>query len=390
MHKDYFNINKTTSDILSVSQFNTLIKELVSSLGVFKVKGEITEMRISPNKGLFITLSDGEANLKVGGYAPNINGVKLIEQGMTVVVEGIADLYVPYGSFSIKALSIEAEGEGALAIAYQKLKESLEKEGLFANEHKQPLPRFITKIALLTGKDSAAYSDIIKILHEHKSGVEVLFYPVLVQGDKSVASIKAAFEEARLTDVDVIIITRGGGSLEDLKGFNSEELAQLLFTSPKPIIAGVGHEKDESICDFVADKKASTPSQAAYYIVERNQEFLDEIVSNADIINQQLINKVNKYESLVDQKIFIIENTLSQLFEQKQSQLISYERIIKSYDIKQVLKRGFALVQKQAKIVKSVAQLQRKDKLKTIFYDGEIYSILDKIIKLRSEQKTKK
>lgn len=368
-------------EVVTVSQFNTLIKEVLSSLGIFRVKGEITELTVTKNKGVHITLSDGKSNLRVGGYAPSVKGIDLVEKGMEVVVEGTADIYVPYGSFSLSAFAIEPVGEGSLAIAYQKLKEKLETEGLFAEEHKQELPRFITTAALLTGKDSAAYSDFVKILQENKVGIEILYYPVLVQGSKSVKNITETLLAISKLEVDVIVLTRGGGSLEDLKGFNNEELARLIFTSSTPVIVGVGHEKDESICDFVADKKASTPSQAAYYIVEQNKNFLDEICEDGNRIADLLLDAINQKKQIVNNMVSALESTVNLFISNIKNDLSNLERILESFDIKNTLKRGFAIIKKEKKRVSSIKSIRTDDKVDIILTDGSFNATVNNIEK---------
>ncbi|MDD3647165.1 MAG: exodeoxyribonuclease VII large subunit [Candidatus Dojkabacteria bacterium] len=363
-----------SNQIISVSEFNSLIKDILTNLGTFQIKGEITELRITPNKGLYLTLSDGKANLRVGGYAPNIKGVDLVEKDMDVIVRGTADLYVPYGSFTFSAVSIEPVGEGSLSIAYQKLKEKLESEGLFAKEHKQELPQFITKIALLTGKDSAAYSDFVKILDEHNSGVEVYYYPVLVQGDKSPKEIQKALSALQDTDVDLVVLTRGGGSLEDLKSFNDEELARAIFASSKLVIAGVGHEKDESIADFVADIRASTPSQAAYYILDQNQRFLDSLAERLDIIIDYLSTKISEKENKLESLQNELNLHINQLLTNYSEKVDSLERVLASFNTENILKRGFAIINKNGNQIKSVKSLNKKDKIKAIMADGSIDS----------------
>jgi len=370
---------RLNNKVLTVTQFNSFIKDIVSNLGEFHVKGEITELKITQNKGVYITLSDGKANVRVSGYAPTIRGIDLVETGMDVVVTGKADLYVPYGSFSISASKIEPVGEGSLSIAYQKLKKKLKKEGLFAVEHKQKLPKFITKIGLLTGRKSAAYSDFVKILKEQEVSIKVLYYPVLVQGAKSVKSISTALVDAQDEDFDCIVLTRGGGSLEDLKAFNDEELLRLIFKSRVPVIVGVGHEKDESIADFVADKRASTPSQAAYYISEQNQRYLEDIVSKGDEINDYLKTKLDERYEIFHKMVLRIENLVSSIYENAINRIDSLERILASFNIKNVLKRGFAIIEKSGKKINSIKNVQQGDIIGTLLKDGKFKSKVKEI-----------
>lgn len=381
---------KTCEKVLTVTEFNTFIKEVVSNLGIFQVRGEITELKISKNNGLFITVSDGKSTLRVGGYAPTVKGVDLVEEGMEVVVIGVADLYVPYGTFSLNALEIEPVGEGALAKAYEKLKLKLEKEGLFALEHKQELPGFITKIALLTGKDSAAYSDFIKILREQSVSIAVDYHPVLVQGKGSVEGLIKAMDNIQKTDVDLVVITRGGGSLEDLKGFNDEDLARKIFSSKKLVIAGVGHEKDESIADFVADLRASTPSQAAYYIAERNQEFYDSVKSRGDKINDLAKSILDERYRVFHDETLSVENMVRSIFEKTSSRIENLERILKTFDTESVLKRGYAILSSKGKRVRSVNDLNILDLIDTAMFDGVFTSTVNKIKCYTNEDDQKK
>lgn len=395
---DQLSVFEQQKKLYSVTEFNTIVKEIINELGSFRVQGEITEFSITQNRGVYLTLSDGKSNLRVGGYAPSIRGIGLVEKNMKVIVEGRADLYVPYGSFSLAATSVEPVGEGALAIAYQKLKQKLEDEGLFAVEHKQALPKFITRIALLTGKDSAAYSDFTKILQENGAGFSVDYSPVIVQGAKAVKSITTALQNAQHSDVEVIVLTRGGGSLEDLKSFNDEDLARIIFTSPKPIVVGVGHEKDESICDFVSDVRASTPSQAAYYLLDQNSSFLQSVVGYGTTMELALLNyvherlhKANSFFSTVARAMGqIIETFIQKL--QQYSQFIStflenklllytqradgLERALKSYNLEATLSRGFAIVEHEGKPIHSISEVKKGDNLETLLSDGKISSTI--------------
>lgn len=368
--RNYQNMNMSMGEIFSVTEFNTLVKEVVKELGVFKIRGEVTELTITQRKGVYITLSDGKSNIKVSGYAPTINGIDLIEKGMDVVVDGRCDIYVPYGSFSFSATNITPEGEGALAIAYQKLKDKLTEEGLFNEESKLGLPKFITKIALLTGKASAAYSDFSKILTENSSGIIVDYYPVIVQGEKSIGSILAAFETCKSKDYDAIVLTRGGGSLEDLKSFNDEGIARTVFLSRIPVLVGVGHEKDESICDFVADKRASTPSQCSYYLVEQNRRFIDEQINKLENIRERIVSQIRGINEEGIMKINIVESSIQRIIEKYNSDIDIKERLLKSFDINTVLKRGFSIVESKGKQIKSVKNLNESEEVKIIFSDG--------------------
>jgi exodeoxyribonuclease VII large subunit len=359
-------------EVISVSEFNTAIKVFIQELGVFCIRGEITEFRISPNKGLFITLSDGKSVLKVGGYAPTIKGLDLIEKDMEVVVTGTPDIYVPYGNFSLAAVNIKPFGEGSLSIAYQKLKEKLEKEGLFDNVHKLSLPNFVTKIALLTGDKSAAYSDFTKILQEHNSGIEVDYYPVIVQGASSEDDILSKLKKVKSLNYDAVVLTRGGGSLEDLSSFNSEEIAREIFSSTIPVIVGVGHEKDESIADFVSDMRASTPSQCAYYLLDQNSQFVENQIKKSENILRRIRENLISMDSGLDNFLMKINSLISSGITNYKLKLSSIDRLLDAYDYIGVLKRGFAMIEGEDGRITSSKSLKRNSRLNIRFSDGNV------------------
>lgn len=369
--------NKNMEEVITVSQFNTAIKSVIQELGLFSVRGEITEYRISPNKGLFITLSDGKSILKVGGYAPTIKGIDLIDKDMEVVVTGTPDIYIPYGNFSLAAVSIKPFGEGSLAIAYQKLKDKLDKEGLFDSKHKTQLPGFVSKIALLTGDKSAAFSDFTKILVEHNSGIEVDYYPVIVQGASSEEDILNKLQKVKSMDYDAIVLTRGGGSLEDLSSFNSEAIAREIFASAIPVVVGVGHERDESIADFVADLRASTPSQCAYYLLSQNETFVDLQNKKVEKLFVNIREKLIEMDSTMDKFIMKIRSLVSNNIQIFKNKLTSIDRLLDAYDYTSVLKRGFAMVENSEGRVVSSKSLSSKMPINIKFSDGSVEAVVN-------------
>jgi len=277
-------------EVLSISEFHKVTNLWLAEAGEFAVQGEITQLRLSRNGGVFIDMKDPQGNgvLKVSNFSRNMEGHLSVTEGMQVVVQGYSEVYAPYGSISFKARKISPVGEGSLKAAFEKLRLELEREGLFAQERKRPLPQFITKIALISGKDSAAYADFTKILAESGSSIEVDFYPVLVQGESSEREVVAAMRAAQQSQAELIVLARGGGSLEDLRSFNSEGVARAVYASSLPVIVGVGHEVDTTIADLVADVRASTPSQAAYYIASHNSR----LISDTALKTNQFLNDI--------------------------------------------------------------------------------------------------
>ena len=388
----------------SVGEFNVFMNKNFDMIGDVAVEGEITQLSISVKGGANLVVKDSKeaALLNLSGYAPRIEGIKLVSDGMKVVAWGKPNIYSPIGKFSLQIYKILPLGEGALKEAYEKLKIQLEKEGLFEVSRKRPLPQYIRSIALLTGKDSAAQSDFLKILKENNAGVEIDFFPVQVQGRYAEQEIISTLKDLEYKKYDCICLVRGGGSLEDLITFNSENLARTLFSLPIPVIVGVGHEKDESIVDFVADIRASTPSQAAYYIVTNNENFINgldlilekigliltESISSkvyaADqsllIINQKLLYFVRRIKDNLDFSLSKLQRLPREL-SNATIKIESIERLIHSLNPKNVLKRGYSLIKfHNGKVIKSVEAVNINDKIKLLLSDGELNAnILSKL-----------
>ena len=401
---------------VSVDQFNELINLQLQSIGEVIVEGEITEMNISKRGGINMVLKDKnkQAILNVSGYAPRVQGINMIEIGMEVAIWGVPQLYSPYGKFSVSIYKILPIGAGALAKALEILKEQLEKEGLFDLSRKRPLPELIRNIALITAKNSAAESDFIKILKENNTGLNIDFYPVSVQGKHSVGEILSAIEQSQSRKYDCIVMIRGGGSLEDLSSFNDEKISKALFASKIPTLVAVGHERDESIAELVSDVRASTPSQAAYYLVVNNTNFIKSIELQADQIylqieeiinnNKQKLTGINIYEKVLlilnhynyevnsydmdfESRIYrkisnfqnIIEKSSHELtnFGYKINQLLNevvhMQSTIENLNPEKIIKKGYAIIKnKNGKIITSITDAKTNELLTLKVKDGNI------------------
>lgn len=397
-------LETTVSPKFSVSEFNQVLNQHLKLLGDVQIEGEITQMTITRNKGVYIILKDTKENavVSVSGYAPTIQGIDMVNEGMKVVVWGNPEIYSPMGKFSIKAFKIIPSGKGALKEAYERLKIKLESEGLFNEDRKRPLPEFITKIALLTGKDSAAQSDFLKILNENNANFSIDFYPVHVQGKHSESEIINTLRYISEKNYDCIVLTRGGGSLEDLITFNEEKVARTIFALNVPVIVGVGHEKDESIADFVADVRASTPSQAAYYLIAQNNGFLNSLEMQAEAIRQHLLSDVQKYRSYINNfqskvdgrikyeistiinncdKLLILASRFPTQISEYKERVDSYARLINSFNPKTILNQGYNILKSEGKLIKSVKDLKPKQSISLTLIDGSADATIDKINK---------
>lgn len=409
-------------NVLTVAEFNKVLNTMFSDMGEFSVQGEVISLRITSNRAMFMELKDKKesALLKVTNFAPWVEGLKSIDVGMDVIVHGPMEIYSPSGSMSLKARKIEPVGEGSLKLAFEKLKMLLQQEGLFALERKRKLPKVVQKIALISGKGSAAFADFTKIINENGAAIEIDFYPVLVQGGNSSKEVYQALRVAAKRDYDAICLVRGGGSLEDLQSFNAEVVARAIFGSPIPVITGVGHEVDVTIADMVADVRASTPSQAAYYLVSQNNSFLNEMSQGllsylrsleaqlppkTDLmrLQQQLweltaghyisdkllsgqMQLMGRVLSDIEKQVYTYVNGLSCVNSWTQeltakirlsaSKASGQVNLISAYNPQNVLARGYALVGKQGKYLSSQSQINIGDKLNIKFKDGSVETLV--------------
>lgn len=414
-------------NVFTVAEFNKVMNGFFGDLGEFSVTGEVTQMRISQNGAVFIELKDKKENalLKLSNYGPKISGLKSISEGMEVTATGYPEIYSPYGTFSLKPRIIQPMGEGALKQAFENLKAALEVQGYFNPDRKRQLPEYISRIALITGKGSAAFADFTRIMADNSTAIEIDFYPVLVQGEKSPSEIVGAIEMACMSDVDVVVLIRGGGSLEDLQAFNSESVAKAIFNSRVPVIVGVGHEVDISIADLVADLRAATPTHAAYHLVSQNNNLLEQVRLTAENMYQALFNSLNSdaevyqitdlMESRLLQKMpseleIVNKQRLLQVFLQRyqltleslaarvkyaescgidamtkyiagcDGRLQLFSRLIGAYSPRGVLDRGYALVQRSGRYTASAGEIAVDDEITITLKDGQIESKVTKKI----------
>ena len=255
--------------VLSVSQINFFIKSLIEGDGRMRdiyARGEISNFTDHYRSGhLYFSLKDEKSVLKAVMFSSAARRLRFCpKEGMRVIVRGRVAVYEPGGQYQFYVEEMQPDGVGALSLAFEQLKEKLAAEGLFAEEHKRPIPPFPARIGVITSPTGAAVQDIRNILSRRWPAAEIVFCPVLVQGEDAAAQLTAAVKLMNAQKAaDVIIIGRGGGSAEDLVAFNDETLARAVFASKIPVISAVGHETDFTICDFVADLRAPTPSAAA-------------------------------------------------------------------------------------------------------------------------------
>ncbi len=266
--------------IYSVSELNARIRDLLESeFQDIWVEGEISNFRAAPSGHYYFSLKDERAQLKCVCFKNNVRYLRFQpEDGLQVTARGQVSIYEARGEYQLYVEYLEPVGYGALQLAFEQLKAKLAEEGLFDPAHKKPLPRLPRRIGLITSPRGAVIQDMIQILERRFPNMPLLLYPVSVQGEGSADEIAGAlgyFNRSR--EVDVVILARGGGSIEDLWSFNEEKVARAIYASKIPVISAVGHETDFTIADFVADLRAPTPSAAAELVVESKEQLQEEI-----------------------------------------------------------------------------------------------------------------
>jgi exodeoxyribonuclease VII large subunit len=295
--------------ILSVSDLNKSIRDtLEGSYKLIWLRGEISNFKPHSSGHWYFSLKDSKAQVSAVMFRGFNQGIKFKPRdGMEVIVRGKITVYEPRGSYQIFCEMMEPVGAGALQIAFEQLKAKLKAEGLFEPSKKRPLPKLPRHVAIVTSPTGAAIRDILNILHRRFKGLRVTVVPAVVQGDKAPASICAALELAqRLPDVDVMIVGRGGGSVEDMWCFNDEKVARAIAAVRVPIISAVGHEIDFTISDFVADLRAPTPSAAAELVSKNAQQLCEDIFN----LRKRIVRTFVHNEQLAKQKVFQLSKRL--------------------------------------------------------------------------------
>ncbi len=284
---------------ISVSQLNNQIKSLLEStfISVY-VEGEVSRVTYHSSGHLYFTLKDSNSSISCVMFRGNNQRLKFrVEEGLKVIIQGAISVYTPRGSYQINCISMEPSGSGALALAFEQLKKKLEIKGYFKDEIKKSIPRYPKTIALVTSKTAAALQDMLRVAKKRWPLVKLILVDTLVQGDDAKYSIVNAIKKADGLGVDIIVVSRGGGSLEDLWAFNEEIVADAIFQAKTPIVSAVGHEIDFMISDFVADLRAPTPSAAMEMILPDKIEmllYIDNMLQNFHQSFKRVILKKNE------------------------------------------------------------------------------------------------
>ncbi len=310
---------------LSVSSLNEQIKTLIESsfVRVF-VEGELSRITFHNSGHIYFTLKDKDSSIKGVMFKGNASKLKFrLEEGLKVVVDGAVSVYTPRGEYQINCFMIEPSGQGALALAYEQLKQKLFNKGYFAPDRKKTLPKFPKKIALITSATGAALQDMLRVANQRYRVLEIDIYDVLVQGNNSAQNIVDALHVSDVKGYDIIVLGRGGGSIEDLWSFNEEIVADAIFEAKTPIVSAVGHEIDYLISDFVADLRAPTPSAAMQMILPDTNELYQTLDALSQNYNNTVSAKIfNASQALLHIKKLYEQNSIEQQIKQKKAEIL--------------------------------------------------------------------
>jgi exodeoxyribonuclease VII large subunit len=384
--------------ILSVTQLNSYVKSIIEqdiNLNNVFVVGEISNFVDHYRSGhLYMSIKDNQSVINAVMFSTNASKLKFIpENGMSVIIRGRVSLYERDGKYQLYIDDMQPDGIGALALAFEQMKEKLSKAGLFDSEHKKSIPRFPSKIGVISSPTGAAVQDILNVLERRYPVADVVFAGVQVQGESASSSICKAIKKMNKTDVDVIIIARGGGSAEDLWPFNDEKLAYEIYNSVIPVISGVGHETDFTICDFVADLRAPTPSAAAelatpdvmeqkYYISTLKYNVEASFKSYIEDLSYDLNKLTNSHVLLNPEKVIencelYIDSLNEQINDNVKQLIVNYSSSfavlcskLDSLSPLKVLSRGYSIVKKDNNILIDVSKLKKDDVVTIQFENG--------------------
>lgn len=410
-------------EALSVTDVNTYLKTIMDNdpfLNYVYIKGEISNLKFHTRGHLYFSLKDENSKINAVMFNyKNMNIDFVPEDGMNVLVKGKISVFVNGGSYQITVTNMKQDGIGNLYILFEELKKKLKNEGLFDEEHKKKLPRIPKKIGVITASTGAAVRDIISTINRRFPLAEIILFPSLVQGSGAKENLVKMIETADNSDVDVIILGRGGGSIEDLWAFNEEIVARAVYNAKKPIVSAVGHEIDFTICDFVADLRAPTPTGAAElvvpskleiqkYLSDYNSRLLSVITSKIStykttlkkLESSYILNNPKSMYEVEEQKLDSILEKLGSLMghtleksklklenltknitpnilyklEKNKSHLETLEQKLELLNPENILKKGYSLTIKDGKIITDASELKDGDTITTKLRIGTINS----------------
>lgn len=401
--------------VFSVGELTRRVKFLLEdNFEDIWVQGELSNVKVSSRGHTYFSLKDPESiiNCVLFSGKRRAMGLKVaLQDGLNVAVRGGLSVYKPRGQYQMMADHIDMKGDGALQVAFEKLKSRLLEEGLFERDKKKPLPPMPRHLAVITSSTGAAVRDIIKVARRRNEGLRISVVPVLVQGERAAGEIASAIEAVNeynssvsrreeAVPVDVIITGRGGGSLEDLWAFNEEIVARAIYASKVPVVSAVGHETDFTIADMVADLRGATPSSAVESVVPLKKELMNDInryekrlslsltrrleeaqlrldaVSGKYVLRSPM-NFINQREQTLDEFLLRAKRAAVKKTDKENTRKDMFESKLHALSPNGVLKRGYSITFRGSKVVSASKELSKGDKLKTMFYEGNAFSVVE-------------
>lgn len=394
--------------ILSISEINKYIKDVISRdiiLSNLWVRGEISNCKPHYSGHIYLTLKDENSVLRCVMFKGNASGLKFVpENGMRVIVKGYVSVFERDGQYQLYAEEMQPDGVGSLHIAFEQLKKKLAAQGLFDESNKKKLPMLPRTIGVVTSSTGAVIKDIVNVLTRRYYNVELKLIPVAVQGEAAAGQIARAVRKFnQLGSVDVIIVARGGGSLEELWAFNEEAVAYSIFESEIPVISAVGHETDFTICDFVADMRAPTPSAAAELVIPEKTG-LDGRITGLTVrlknslksrLNQsrsqlerymrstsftQPYNRVYQERIRLDLQMKYLQRGLSSCIDTTKSKYGILTARLNALSPLAILSHGYSVAKNEnGQVIRSIGQVKQSDSLEVILSDGSLGCVVEKI-----------
>ncbi|NGU65689.1 exodeoxyribonuclease VII large subunit [Clostridium perfringens] len=386
---------------LSVGEVNNYVKKLVENDFILKnlnVKGEISNLKFHSSGHIYFSLKD--ENSKVNCIMFKNNAVNLdfrLEEGMKVEIKARLGVYHKEGTYQLYCENIKKAGIGELFEEFHKLKKELSEEGIFDEKYKRALPKFPKRIGIITARTGAAVRDIINVIQRRNKSLDIILYPAKVQGENAADSI---IEGIRYFNneksVDVIILGRGGGSIEELWAFNNRELAYEIFNSRIPTVSAVGHEVDFTISDFVSDMRAPTPSAAGELVSPSLQEMINDLVNKKEFLHRAIDRKIlnskrdvdllykglkgNNPKHIIEKRIKEVNSLEEKLnflgkrkIDKAKDELIALNSILQTLNPLNTLGRGYSVIMdKEDKVINKVSELKKNDMVKVIMKDGSV------------------
>ena len=391
---------------LDISEPNSYIKRILTNdpiLYNLRVKGEISNFKVHSSGNVYLSLKDEKSKLNCIIFKSNYDKSLNLDNGVKIIATGYISVYERDGAYQLYINEVEIEGIGNLYIEFNKLKEKLKNEGLFDSKYKKQIPKMPRSIGVVTSPTGAVIRDIINVTKRRFPKVDIKLYPVNVQGDKSAEDICSGIEFFnRMENVDTIIVGRGGGSLEELWSFNEEIVAREIFKSKIPIISAVGHETDFTICDFVSDMRAPTPSAAAeiatpdlseiYYKLDNIKNRMNRSLNNQVILDNEKLNntfdKINNHMKnyIIRDKVIQLDQIydkinfrLEQNLETSKEKLSKKAALLHNLSPLATISRGYSIVEKKGHVINSIEEVNVNDEINITLKEGDLDCIINKI-----------